>query len=716
MARRRQQVPLGGFVGAGGVFGTAYAHIGTSIYLVLGGIALYALGATPVVMLLVGLVIIATGWSYAEASAALPEASGAASFARRAFDPMTGFVTAWALLLDFVVVVAITCTVVPHYLGAVWPQLQETPYDILIGVGLVLILVALNVFGLNESARLSALVAVLGLATIVVLLGVGLFTLLKPGEVLAQIDWGSAPTWGHLLYALPLAAAAFVGLDAVSSRAESARHPGRDVPLAMNVVLPLIVILGTALAIVSLSAMPVSSNTVPVDKTTGLTVPVPVVPGAEPDVYVFADDPRVRAVVPVVKEDSGYVIPAQKPTGSVAEVDGELSTRLNGTLLGSAYLLDPLMGLIAGLPDDLGWLEDLLRPWVAVLASLTLLLAANAVVGGSARIVYSLARHQQLPAFLGRIDAARMTPYAGIALFGLAAIALLLPRDPGFLFGLFGFGATLAFTMVSLSVVALRYRERTLARPFVVPLNVRVGEALLPLPSVAGAAATAVLWVLFVATHPTGRLLGFVWLAAGLAVYVVHRRAVGRPLMREPEEAQVPATALSDVDYERILVPVDGTRLGDEMMVLGCQLASEKGAAIDAVYVVEVPMELPLDAPPEDARARGRFVLDAAMAIAGEFGVEAWPHLVTSRRAGRAIVDTAVEWDSDVVILGELKKTWVDGSLFGDTVTFVMRHAPHEVLLNFVPADYPMRGSAAEFDAGRPTASRDESPADDEGE
>jgi nucleotide-binding universal stress UspA family protein len=221
----------------------------------------------------------------------------------------------------------------------------------------------------------------------------------------------------------------------------------------------------------------------------------------------------------------------------------------------------------------------------------------------------------------------------------------------------------------------------------------------------------------FVATHPAGRLLGIVWLAAGLVVYVLHRRAVGRPLLRQPEEAQVPVAALSDVDYERILVPVNGSRLSDEMMVLGCQLASEKGAAIDAVYVVEVPMELALDAPLAAERARGRFVLDAAMAIAREFGVEAWPHLVTARQAGRAIVDTAEEWNSDVIILGELKKTWADGGLFGDTVAFVMRHAPHEVLLNFVPADYPMQGSAADFDAERPATAGTAGPAaNDEGE
>jgi len=699
VARRRQQDSLSRVVGIGGLFGTAYGYIGTSIYFVLGGIALYALGATPFLILIVGLVFVVTAWSYAEGSAAMPEASGVASFARRAFDPMTGFVAAWALLLDSIILVAIACSFVPYYLGVLWPQLQDWPYAFLIGIGAVALLATLNVLGLQESVRLSSLMAVLGLATLVLLLIVGFFVLLKPGVVWGQIDLGSVPTWGHLLYAVPLAAAAFTGLDAVSSRAESALHPARDVPKAINVALPLIVALSVALGIVALSALPVGSNVVPVDPATGLTQPVPVVPGEEQGVFVLASDRAVTVVVPVEHQGSGHAIPAQRPTGDVFSAGGAPATRLYGTLLGSAYLQDPVMGLVASLPADLEWLKAILRPWVAIVIAIALLLAANAVVGGSARIIYSLARHRQVPAALGRVSATRMTPYVGIVLFGVAAAVLLIPRDPLLLLGLFGFGAMLAFTMTHLSVIALRYRERALSRPFVVPFNVRFRGALLPLPAVLGAAATTLIWALMVATHPAGRIVGFAWMAGGLLLYVLHRRSAGNPLLRQPQETRLPSTTLSDVDYERILVPVVGTRLSDEMMVLGCQLAADKGATIDVVYVVEVPMQLPLDEPLAEERRRGQLVLDAAMAVAREFGVDAWPHLVAARQSGRGIVDKAEEWNADVIILGAVKQRRADDRLFDDPVTYVLRHAPGEVLINLVPADYPMQGSAAEIEA-----------------
>ncbi|MBE0529107.1 MAG: APC family permease, partial [Thermoleophilia bacterium] len=483
MARRRRQESLGRVVGIGGLLGTAYGDVGTSVYFALGAIALYALGVTPFLIVAVGLVFIVTAWSYAEGSAALPEASGVTSFARRAFDPMTGFAAAWALLLDSAVIVAIACSAVPHYLGALWPQLQMWPYDLMVGAGVLVLVIVLNVFGLQESFRLSSLMAVLGLATLVLLLIVGSFAVVRLGALWSQIDLGATPTWASLLSVVPLAAATFLGLDAVSSRAESALRPGRDVPLAINVVLPVIIALSAGLGVVALSALPVAFNTVPVDRATGLTVPVAVVPGDEPGGYVLAGDPAVAVVVPVRKDGDSHVIPAQEPTGPVVTTAAGVTTKLYGTLLGTTYLQDPVMGLVHGLPADLDWLEQPLRVWVAIVVAIALVLMANAVVGGSGRILYSLARHHQVPSVLGRVHFSRMTPYVGIILFGVVAGGFLLPRDPLVRFGFFGFGAMIAFTLTHLSVIALRYREASLPRPFVVPLNIRWHGGLLPVPA-----------------------------------------------------------------------------------------------------------------------------------------------------------------------------------------------------------------------------------------
>ncbi len=110
-------------------------------------------------------------------------------------------------------------------------------------------------------------------------------------------------------------------------------------------------------------------NVVPVNARTGLTEPVAVVPGSQQGTYVLAQDHSRRVYVAVRTQGSRHVIPAQRPTGAVTHVDGRLVTTLHGTLLGSAYYQDPVMGIVAALPDRLGWLRDLLRPWIALLAA-----------------------------------------------------------------------------------------------------------------------------------------------------------------------------------------------------------------------------------------------------------------------------------------------------------------------------------------------------------
>src|SRR6187431_806513 len=92
------------------LFAIAYGEIGASIYV--------ALGLTPVVLGVTGLIFLLVSLSYAEGTAAMPETGGAETFTRRAFNDLTGFVTGWALFLDYLIVIALSALFVPHYLGA----------------------------------------------------------------------------------------------------------------------------------------------------------------------------------------------------------------------------------------------------------------------------------------------------------------------------------------------------------------------------------------------------------------------------------------------------------------------------------------------------------------------------------------------------------------------------------------------------------------------
>ena len=99
------------------LFSVAYGEIASSIYVALGIIALHALGLTPEVLALVGALFLVVSLSYAEGTAAIPETGGAATFVRRAFNDLAGFLTGWALFLDYLIVIALSALFLPHYVA-----------------------------------------------------------------------------------------------------------------------------------------------------------------------------------------------------------------------------------------------------------------------------------------------------------------------------------------------------------------------------------------------------------------------------------------------------------------------------------------------------------------------------------------------------------------------------------------------------------------------
>src|SRR5438128_4553418 len=124
----------------------AYGEIASSIYFALGVIALHALGFTPLVLLAAGMLFLLVSLSYAEGTSALPETGGAATFVRRAFNDLAGFMTGWALFLDYLIVMALSALFLPHYLaGAFQVQaLGRNPWDVIVGVCVILLVAAIR--------------------------------------------------------------------------------------------------------------------------------------------------------------------------------------------------------------------------------------------------------------------------------------------------------------------------------------------------------------------------------------------------------------------------------------------------------------------------------------------------------------------------------------------------------------------------------------------
>ena len=105
---RLQHGVLRRVVGLGGLYSIGYGDVGSSIYYALGVTALWALGAAPIAIAIGGVFFICTVLTYAELATAIPEAGGSCSYVRRAFGDAVGFLAGWALLLDYVITIAIS--------------------------------------------------------------------------------------------------------------------------------------------------------------------------------------------------------------------------------------------------------------------------------------------------------------------------------------------------------------------------------------------------------------------------------------------------------------------------------------------------------------------------------------------------------------------------------------------------------------------------------
>src|SRR5881392_1432590 len=152
-------------VGVPALFATAYGNVGSSIYYALGLVAAHALGLTPLVFLFAGGLFALTAKSYSEGAAMFPEAGGASSFARHAFNEVVSFIAGWGLSLDYILTVAISAFFVPHYLAAFVPALGHGPWDVIGGVAVIAFLALVNIRGLGESAKLNIALALLDLFT-----------------------------------------------------------------------------------------------------------------------------------------------------------------------------------------------------------------------------------------------------------------------------------------------------------------------------------------------------------------------------------------------------------------------------------------------------------------------------------------------------------------------------------------------------------------------
>ena len=615
--RRRQSHGLERVLGAPALFATAYGNVGSSIYYALGLVAGIALGLTPIVFIISGLIFAATAATYAEGTVRYPEAGGSASFARHAFNELVSFGAAWAQMLNYVITIAISVIFVPHYLSIFWAPLKTNPWDIIVGIALTWLLVGINIIGVKEAARLNIFLAVVDFATQLLLVALGFFLIFSPHILSSNVHFGVAPSWSAFLLAIPVGMIAYTGIETVSNLAEEARDPVRSIPKAISWVAIAVFAIYFTLPWIALSAMP------------------------------------------VVHEGGQYVTQlGQDPP--------------NG------FKNDPVLGLVENLGLH-GALLAILKVYVGILAATILFIATNAGVIGASRITYSMASYRQLPAAFRRLHPKLKTPWLALVVFaGIGSSLFVLAGQVDFLGRMYAFGAMLSFTIAHASVVALRVRFRGAELEWRARPNLRLFGIDWPLFALIGGFGTGAAWLVVVIQDAPTRYAGLAWLIVGFVFYLLYRRRLNIPL-RSTARTPIPFGPALALEYRSILVPIVAGDESREAVEVAARLATERAGRIVLLRVIVVPLELPLDADLAEQVEEAHHLLDNAYAIVEPYGVRAVERVVRARQAGRAIVDEADRRGTEVVVLGARRGAYK--TIFGSTVEYVLKNAPCRVMV-----------------------------------
>ena len=653
-------------LGQPALFAIIYTSVASAIYFSLGVVATRALGLTPVVYVLAGIFFALACTTYVEGASLHQDRGGATVFARYAFNELVSFVAGWMILLDYIILIAVTSFSATNYLAAFYAPFGQGTDELLLCFAIILYVAIRNIRGFSKTRvnRIAALVvADLGLQALVIVLG--LFAFFHLDTITDTIHFGDTPTWGDTVFALGVATVSFTGLESASGLSGEVAVGRRGLKRLVGAAAAIVIVVYTGIGIVAVTALPVVGN---------------------------------------------------------------------ATSLGRNYLDAPMIGIAESFHTD--WVANGLKYTIAAAAAATLIAAANSAMMGLSRLAYSLSTNRQIPTAVGRLHPTRSTPFVVIAIAAVLAAGLTVPQDLELLVGIFAYGALVGLTIAHLSIVKLRYKEPEGRRPYRIPLSVRVRGGDLPVLAVAGGVLSAAAWVGLFVTHSGARWVGTAWLVAGVALYLVYRTTQGKSVLRR---VYVPEAALRgerhEAEYGSILVPLSGSPLDDDIIQTAGRLAAEedaeafekdKGATIEALWIFEVPMSLPIDAALPDAQLKqARAALARAKAVGEEYeGVEVATATVRARRAGQAIVDEAKRRGVQAVVLAAEEPSKIRGGALlggrggplddfvGESTKYVLSKAPCQVILTAPPASEPKAAPDAGLRADRAAARDGSTPSD----
>jgi APA family basic amino acid/polyamine antiporter len=626
------------------LYASASAAVGFSIYFSVGVVADRGLGLTPLIFLAAGLMFALTSLSYVEGGAMLRERGGSATFARHAFNELISFIAGWAILIDYLIVIAAAAITVSHYLTPISSRFGGGDVELAVAIvviGLAAILNIADVTGRNRQVRLVILsVAELGLQLLVII--VGLIVVLHPDRLTDQLDLFTSPSVKDIVYSLVIATIAYAGIEAASDLAPDLEFEPADLKRVLGVGAIAIPLIYAGIAAVALMAVPVVAG--PHGPETALA-------------GKYIEEPILGVVA---NYDPGWVADFMKWAVMLVAVP-VLFWAANTAMLGLSRHVY-VLATNRQIPSWAGKLEkNYSTPYIAII--IAALLALALAIPGDIR-------------FLARVYA-----------FG-ALLAVTIAQ----------------VSIVRLRVVEPDL-ERPYRVPWNIrigshylPLPAMLGAL------ISGLAWITVFLLHHTAVYVGGgwMLFGLVFYV------IYRRYVEGTPLTRRVQvpEASLKKQP-TEVEYSTILVPVFGTQLDDDIVSTAGRLADaevEKGERpprLEVVYVAELPLTVPLDSPlPQELQEQAEKALGRAREVGDEYeNVEVTTKLVPARSIGSGIIDEARDKGVEVIVMGGEPPTRIRGGAvlggiggarpdeIGEVTEYVLKRAPCRVLLTAPPEE-----------------------------
>jgi APA family basic amino acid/polyamine antiporter len=633
------------FFGVPWLWAVAHSAVAFSVYYSLGVVADNALALTPVVFAVAGLIYVVTTMTYVEGGAMFGERGGSNTLARYAFNELVSFVAGWAILIDYVIVIALAAITVPHYLGPISSEFTDGSGEAIVAVAVVLVVAAINIIGYTGSRRQGLLVAMTAadLLLQVLLVVVGAIVVWDPSALTDSLDAFGAPSIENLATALVISMVAVAGIEASSDLAPDLawrRADLRHVLRAGTLVVPFIYV---GMSFVALMALPVVAG--PDGPTTALAT-------------TFEDAP----VLGVTTAFEPAILADIFKWAVVAIAPLILFFAANVTMLG----LSRHVYVLATNRQIPSWLGKLggrrSTPHVAILIAAAF--AVGLVLPGDIELL------------------------AAVFAFG-ATLAISIAH-------------------ASLIRLRFREPERDRPYEVPLSIRVRGGSVPIPAVigiALTGAGFVSIFVIQSAALWVGGGWMVF----GLVSYFVYRRVVQGLPMTERvtvPEQALLKHRP--DVELDSVLVPVLGTsKLDDDIVQTACRLAEsnplegQSNPRLELLYVIDLPLTVPLEGPiPADRIGAAERALSRAREIADEYpGVEADSGYVLARDVGAAIVERAREHDVEAIIVGGEPPTLVRGGAIlggvrgakpaeiGPVSEYVLKHAPCRVLLTAPPGE-----------------------------